>query len=230
LIPEDSPVRRVRKNLPKNLRKLVALGTLAATAVCAAGGTAARPAPSDAPTVLDSQITLGTDYPAMANRSFASTPVMQLKRGTVLPSRALIGRLGMDRMVSVRRYNFEIGARTVAYPVVGLMRCSNFSDTGSFVKVIASRTVVRVDAGGQPVHSGAFAIEAARVIKAGESIPTVRVNFQDKNFIFSIEEAPKAATQPMLSIVPIHASAREREVALEAWRLSNQTVREGMLQ
>jgi hypothetical protein len=188
-------------------------------------------------TFVDSQITLGTDYPPIANRSFISMPVLQLKKGDVLPSRGVIARLGMDRMLSLRQFDFAIGPRTVHYPVVGLMRCSNFSATGSFVKVIASKTALKADVkAGEAAHSGGFLIEARRAIPARETIPTVRVVFGEKYFIFSIEEAPQAAgqgdaakLQPLLSIAQEHAAAGDREIALEAWRLSNESVREGIL-
>ena len=73
-------------------------------------------------------------------------PAMQLHKGEVLPSKGVLGKLGMDRMLSLRQFEFEKGAHSMQYPVVGLMRCSNFSDTGAFVKVIASKTALRADA------------------------------------------------------------------------------------
>ena len=185
-------------------------------------------------TFLDSQITLGTAYPPITNRAFVSMPVMQLKAGEVLPSRAVMGRLGMDRMLSLRQFDFATGPRNMPYPVVGLMRCSNFSATGSFVKVIASKTALRAAVkAGEAVRSGGFLIEARRAIPARETIPSVRIIFGEKYFIFSIEEAPptvnSAKPQPALTIAEEHAEARDREIALEAWRLSNASVREGIL-
>ena len=187
-------------------------------------------------TIVDSQITLGVDYPPISNKTFLSMPVMQFKKGEVLPSKGVIGRLGMDRMLSVRQFDFATGARTMQYPVIGLMRCSNFPDTGAFVKVIASKTALRADAkSGTGVHTGGYLIEARRDIGARQTVASVRVVFAEKYFIFSIEEAPVSATkpqsapQPMLLIAQEQTSARDREIALEAWRLSNASVREGIL-
>ena len=211
-----------------------ALLTAAVTSL-AAGQREPTVTQSNGRTFLDSQITLGTDYPPITNKVFVNMPVLQLKKGAVLPSRGMIGKLGMDRMLSLRQFDFAIGPRTVQYPVIGLMRCSNFSDTGSFVKVIASKTALRAEArAGEAVRSGGFLIEAKREIKARETIPTVRVSFGDQYFIFSIEEAPQTKADsmkpmPLLSIAQEQASARDREIALEAWRLSNQSVREGIL-
>ena len=199
---------------------------------------------------MDSQITLGADYPPISNKSFVSMPVMQLKKGEVLPSKGVIGKLGMDRMLSVRQFEFvagpqgrpgapgvpSVGVQGLKYPVVGLMRCSNFSDTGAFVKVIASKTALRADAkAGTGVHTGGYLIEAKRDINARQTIPTVRVVFAEKYFIFSIEEAPpnaakpRIAPQPVLTIAQEQTSARDRGIALEAWRLFNASVREGIL-
>ena len=207
-------------------------------------------------TFVDSQITLGEDYPPISNKTFVSMPVMQLKKGAVLPSKAVIGKLGMDRMLSLRQFDFAAGPRGLTYPVIGLMRCSNFSDTGSFVKVIASKTALRADAkAGVRARSDGFLIEARRDIRARETLPTVRVAFAEKYFIFSIEEAAQAKVtapqatinasqakinppqttveavklQPLLTIAPEQASARDREIALEAWRLANQSVHEDIL-
>jgi hypothetical protein len=186
---------------------------------------------SDGRTFLDSQITLGTDYPAIRNPTFLSIPVLQLKKGDMLPSRGLIGKFGMDRMLSLRQYDFSIGPRTVPYSVVALMRCSNFPDTGSFVKVIASTTVFKVEVKpGGALRASGLLIETSRAIKAGEKVPTVRIHFGDNYFIFSIEEAGgTGAAKPFLTIAPEHTSARDREVAMEAWRLSNESVREGIV-
>ena len=198
-------------------------------------------------TYVDSQITLGVEYPPISNTAFVSMPVTHLKKGEVLPSKGVIGKLGMDRMLSVRQFEFTAGPRGLTgvpgapsvglnYPVIGMMRCSNFPDTGAFVKVIASKTALRTAAkAGPAVHIGGYLIEAKRDIAARQTIPTVRVVFADKYFIFSIEEAPPVAAkpqpapQPVLTIAQEQASARDREIALEAWRLSNASVREGIL-
>ena len=236
------------------MKTLRAMCWAALPALLMAGFAAAQgPSPISRPgerMFVDSQITLGVDYPPVSNKTFVSMPVMQLKKGTVLPSKGVIGKLGMDRMLSLRQFEFAAGPRGtpgvpgapsvgvlgLKYPVIGLMRCSNFSDAGAFVKVIASKTALRTDAKAGPgVHTGGFLIEAKRDINARQTVPTVRVVFAEKFFIFSIEEAPanagkpQSASQPVLTIAQEQASARDREIALEAWRLSNASVREGIL-
>lgn len=219
------------KRIPAKLCQAALLACLAVVNV--AGQKEPAITQSNGRTFLDSQITLGTDYPAIRNQTFLSIPVLQLKKGTMLPSRGLIGKLGMDRMLSLRQYDFAIGRRTVSYPVVSLMRCSNFSETGSFVKVIASTTVFKVDLKpGGALHTGGLLIETNRAFKAGEKIPTVRIHFGETYFIFSIEEAATAGAAkplPLLTISPEHTTAHDREIAVEAWRLSNDSVREGIV-
>ena len=231
-----------------SIRLLLCWAVLLAGAAFAQG-----PSPISRPgerTFVDSQITLGVDYLPISNKTFVSMPVMQLKKGEVLPSKAVIGKLGMDRMLSVRQFEFATGPRSMPgapgapsvgvlglkYPVIGMMRCSNFPDTGAFVKVIASKTALRADAkAGTGVRTGGYLIEAKRDIGARQTVPTVRVVFAEKYFILSIEEAPasaprpQTAPQPVLLIAQEPSSARDREIALEAWRLSNASVREGVL-
>ncbi len=221
----------------KNIRTLCWAALL--IALLAGIAAAQGPSPISRPgerIIVDSQITLGVDFPPISNKIFLSMPVMQLKKGMVLPSKGVIGRLGMDRMLSLREFAFAADPQGMQYPVIGLMRCSNFSATGAFVKVIASKTALHADAkAGTGVHTGGYVIEARRDIAARQTIPSVRVVFAEKYFIFSIEEAPAAATkpqsasQPLLIIAQEQTSARDREIALEAWRLSNAGVREGIL-
>jgi len=222
----------------KNFR----LPVWAALLACLMAGAADAQAPSPISrpgerAFIDAQITMGVHYPPISNATFVSMPVARIRKGAVLPSRAVIGKLGMDRMLSLRQFDFAIGTRTIQYPVVGLMRCSNFSDTGAFVKVIASKTALRADVkAGTAVHTGGYIIESRRDIAARQTIPSVRVIFAEKYFIFSIEEAPAnamkppTAPQPVLAIAQEQSSVRDREIALEAWRLSNASVREGILQ
>ncbi len=222
----------------KDIRAAVCWAALL-TGLFAGSAGAQGPSPISRPgerMLVDSQITLGVAYPPISNKTFVSMPGMQLKKGEVLPSKGVIGKLGMDRMLSLRQFEFASGARSMQYPVIGMMRCSNFPDTGAFVKVIASKTALRADVkAGTGVHTGGYLIEARRDIGARQTVPTVRVVFAEKYFIFSIEEAPpntakpQTAPQPVLMIAQEQAGARDREIALEAWRLSNASVREGIL-
>jgi hypothetical protein len=184
-------------------------------------------------TVIDSQITLGTDIPPLARKAFLSTPVTGLAKGAVLPAKAVIGPIGMERMTSVSLHDFALGPGVVHYPAVAMVRCSNFPDTGEFVRVIASTTVLRSNlkagqsAHGEAVRGEAYRVEAQHDYKAGDSIPSVRLIFQHKSFVFSLDGTPQTPSQPLLSIAPEQASAAERGVAMEAWELSNQSAREG---
>jgi hypothetical protein len=192
---------------------------------------------SDGRTVIDSEITLGADFPPITSKLFTSTPVLPLKKGTVLPAKAVIAALGMNQMWSVSQHGFAIGAATLKYPVTGLVRCSNFPNTGSFARVIASTTVIKVDLKtGGGLHSDGYWIEAKRAIKAGETIPTLRIVIGRNSYIVSIEEAPPATNKdaagnplPGLTIVREHGPPGDRDVALEAWRIANQSVRGGII-
>jgi hypothetical protein len=205
---------------------LVALLTIASASF-------AQNAPGQ-PTFVDSDIRLVVDYPPVATKAFTTTPVLPLKKGAVQPAKGVIGPLGLTQMWSLLLHPFTIGAQTLNYPVIGSVRCSNFSATGSFTRVIASTTTIKADLkAGEVLHSGGYLIEAKQPIKAGETIPTLLVTFLGKYFILSIEDAPQAqkkdlAPQPRLAIVSERATPADRDIALEAWRTSNQSARAGL--
>jgi hypothetical protein len=186
------------------------------------------------PTFVDSDIRLVVDYPTIATQGFTCAPVLPLKKGAVLPAKGAIGPLGLTQMWSLRQHPFPLGSRTVNYPVIGSVRCSNFSATGSFTRVIASTTSIKADLkAGQLLHSGGYLIQANQPIHAGETIPTLLVVFSDKTFIFSIEEAPQSqkkdlSPQPRLAIASERAKPADHDIALEAWRTSNQSAHEGL--
>jgi hypothetical protein len=239
---QQSSTMPYRKTKGAQMKRILSTLALAAFLTGTAGNFAnaqnePRITQSDGRTFLDSDIRIGADYPPIAGKTFTSAPVVPLRKGAVLPSRGLIGVQGMDRMLSVRQHDFAIGPRTVKYPVIALMRCSNFPDTGSFVKVIASTTTFNVALkAGEVLHSGAYRIEATRAIHAGETVPTLRVVFGENVFILSIEgaqeaknQADAALLQPRLTIVNEHAKPGDRDIAIEAWRKSNQSVTEGIL-
>jgi hypothetical protein len=185
-------------------------------------------------TLIDSDIRLAVDYPPIATKVFTSTPVLPLHRGAIHPAKGVFGPLGLIQMWSLRLHRFTLGGRTLNYPVIGSVRCSNFSDTGSFTRVIASTTQVKVALKADEIlHSGGYFIEARQPIGAGENIPTLLVTFSGRTFILSLEEAAQSqkkepAPQPRLWIASERASASDRAIALEAWRTANQSARAGL--
>jgi len=184
---------------------------------------------ADRSNVIESQMPIGFDFPPLAARAFRSTTVIPLQKGMVLPSRGIIGPLGMDRMLSLRQHDFRIGSQRVRYPVISLVRCSNFPDTGEFVMVIASTVTLQTKLGsGQRLHGGGFLLETRRAFQAGETIPAVRVIFHRKRFLFSLEPAAGSPPQPALSAAQEGLSAADQAVALEAWRLSMQSAGMGV--
>lgn len=189
---------------------------------------------SSRPTFVDSDIRLVVSYPPIAAKAFTTTPVEPLHKGSVLPAKGVIGPLGLTQMWSLRTHAFAIASQTLTYPVIGSVRCSNFSATGSFTRVIASTTQFKPALkAGEVLHANGYLIEANQPIKAGEIIPTLLVTFSGKTFIFSLEGAPQSqkkdlAPQPRLSIVSERASAADRAIALEAWRAANQSARAGL--
>ena len=209
------------------------LATLVLAALLTSGSTApAQNAPAkirpDRGNVIDSQITLASGAQPIVRQAFLNAPVVPLPKGTVLPSMGVLGPLGMDRMLSLQRHDFNLASRSVGYPVVAMMRCSNFPDTGEFVRVIATSTLLHGSVNtGAVLHAQGFVLEAKRAFHAGERIPSLRVVFQQKQFIFSLEATSEstsnATPQPLLSIVPEHLTPADRNVALEAWRLSNRS-------
>jgi hypothetical protein len=186
------------------------------------------------PTYVDSDIRLVVDYPAIAAKAFTAAPVQPLHKGNVLPAKGVIGPLGLTQMWSLRTHAFALASQTLTYPVIGSVRCSNFSATGSFTRVIASTTSIKADLkAGQVLHSGGYLVQAAEPIKAGETIPSLLVTFFGKFFILSLAEAPQSqkkdlAPQPRLSIADDRATPADRDIALEAWRVANQSARAGL--
>jgi len=189
---------------------------------------------SDRLTLIDSDIRLAVDYPPIATKVFTSTPVLPLHRRTVLPAKGVFGPLGLIQMWSLRLHPFTLGGRTVNYPVIGSVRCSNFSATGSFVRIIASTTSIKANLKTtELLHSGRYLIEARQPIRAGETIPTLLVAFGGQTFLLSLEDAPSSqekdlAPQPRLSIASERATPADRDIALEAWRIANQSARAGL--
>ena len=208
----------------RTLRCRLALAAVLAVAAAAGlvHGQTARPA------LLDSDIRLVTDYPPIASRAFVTTPVEPLHKGTVLPAKGILGPLGLTQMWSLRTHAFALGGQTLTYPVIGSVRCANFSDTGSFTRVIASSTSVKADLkAGQMLHSGGYVLEASQLVRAGESIPTLLVMFSGKTFILSLEESGQSQ-KPRLAIVGERTPAADRAIALEAWRTANQSAKAGL--
>lgn len=184
---------------------------------------------SDHRNVIDSQIPLGFAYPPIATSVFRSATVIPLHRGMALESRGIIGPLGMDRMLSLRQHEFRIGSRSLRMPLISLLRCSNFPDTGEFVMVLASTmTLTKPLKSGAVTRGGGFLLKTRRAFRAGETIPAVRIIFQRKKFLFSLEPAPGAETQPAVSISQRGLGAADRAVAREAWRLARQSARLGV--
>lgn len=205
-----------------------------AALVCLAGGSLAAqikslaPVRADRSNVLESQIPLGYAHPPIAGSAFHNTTVVPLKKGSVLPSRGIVGPLGLDRMLSLRQYDFTFGGRKQRFPVISLLRCSNFPDTGEFVMAIASTTDIRRNLkSGDVLQQEGFQLESRRAFRSGEKIPSLRLLFQHKKFIVSLE-AVEGSSKPALSISPDLASAGQRAIALEAWKYAQQAARMGV--
>jgi hypothetical protein len=216
---KDAPMKKFSSTL-----NLLALLTIAALAN----------AQNSRPAFVDSDIRLVVDYPPIVAKAFTTTPVLPLHKGAVQPAKGIIGPLGLTQMWSLRLQPFTLGGQTLNLPVIGSVRCSNFSDTGSFTRVIASTTSIKAALQpGQPLRSGAYLVEATQPVHAGETIPTLLITISGKFFIFSIEAVPQSqiknlAPQPRLSIVSALAKPADRAIALEAWRTSTQSARDGL--
>jgi hypothetical protein len=187
---------------------------------------AARP---DRSNVIDSRIPLGFNFPPIEGKAFRSAPVIPLHKGMAFPSRGIIGPLGLDRMLTLRQHDFRIGSQRLRMPVISLMRCSNFPNTGEFVMVIASTITFPTKLkSGAAVHGGGFLLETRREFRAGETIPAVRVIFQRKKFLFSLEQTAGPEPQPVVSAVQEGLRAADRAIALEAWQRAQQSARMGV--
>jgi len=213
--------------------KLWRLACVAVLACVAGGGLEAQikglaPIRADRSNVLESQIPLGYAHPPIAGSAYRNTTVVPLKKGSVLPSRGIVGPLGMDRMLSLRQYDFTVGGQRQRFPVISLMRCSNFPDTGEFVMVIASTTAIQSNLkSGDVLDQEGFQLESRRAFRSGENVPSLRILFQHKKFILSLE-AVQGSSQPALSISPDLANAGQRAIALEAWKYAQQSAKMGV--
>jgi hypothetical protein len=225
-------MRRIEnEGMTRRLGRLVGVALLA---VLASGALAAQikslaPIRPDRSNVLESQIPLGFDHPPIAGSSFRNTTAIPLPKGSVLPSRAILGPLGMDRMLSLRQYDFTVGSRRLRFPVISLMRCSNFPNTGEFVQVVASTTaILRNLKSGETLQEHGYRVEARRALRSGEKLPSLRILFQRKKFIFSLEATPGPSPKPVLSIAKDLLTEHDRAIAMEAWRLAQQSAEMGV--
>ena len=179
-------------------------------------------------TFLAAKLTISADYPPISKTAFISTPVLPIKKGTILPARGVVEAAGENQGWSISEHDFVIGARTVKYPVFGVV---NFASIGNFT-VIASTTVIKVGLkAGEVLHSDGYLIEAKRAIKAGETIPTVCMEGKGGYSIISIDAVPQAKDkdahakpQPCLTLIDERVKLSDRTNVLEAWRLSNESV------
>jgi hypothetical protein len=172
--------------------------------------------------------------PTLSAKAFVTTPAITLlKHGDA--GNLVIGS-GRNTYWDERVHDFMIGGQTVKYPVFGIVPSSGSDSSGNFT-VFASTTVIREDVNaGEVLRSGGYLVEAKRAIKAGEAIPTLLLTADLKAYsIISIDAAPKgkdksdvAKPQPWLTIFRELATPRDRAMALEAWRISNETVEKGV--
>lgn len=177
----------------------------------------------------DRTITLGDVPPAVSSGAFATTTVLPLKKGDVLPAQFVFGH-GCTSSWTVRVHGFVNGDRTAKYPVAGIINCTG-SDSDSF-GVFASTTVIRADTRTNVAqHSGGYLIEANRAVKAGETVPTLLFMRNGIYSIMSIEPAQgqkgksdAATTQPWLTAFDERLKPSDRTLILAAWRASNDTV------
>jgi hypothetical protein len=218
-------------------RLACAFALASAVLACVAAGSlhaqvkSLAPIRADRSNVLESQIPLGFNHPPIAGASFRNTTVVPLPKGSVLPARGILGRLGLDRMLSLRQHDFTVGSRRQRYPVMSLMRCSNFPATGEFVQVIASTTTIRRNLkSGSVLQENGFQLETTRAIRRGEKLPSLRILFQHKKVLLSLEATAGPSPKPVLSISQDLMSAGERAIALEAWRFAQQSAKMGVPQ
>jgi hypothetical protein len=179
-------------------------------------------------------LSLGQDktitVPTLSAKAFVTTPAIKLLRHGDAGN--LVMGDGRDTYWDERVHDFVIGGQTVKYSVFGIIPGSGSDSAGNFT-VFASTTVIREDVrAGEVLRSGGYLVEAKRAMKAGESIPTLLLTTDQKAYsILSIEAAPAtkgkdkrdaAKSQPWLAIFGEHATPRDRALALEAWRISNE--------
>src|SRR5258708_26320215 len=137
------------------------------------------------------------------------------------------------RLLTVRVHKFVIGGHPVKYPVLGSVNCKGAgSGADSNCTVFASTTVITADMrAGEVLHSGGYLLEATRVVKIGEAVPTLLFIGNKGQSILSIEAALKtkdkgdaAKPQPWLTIFHERLKPGDRTPILKAWRGAKKTL------
>lgn len=175
-------------------------------------------------------ITVGDVPAAVTTKAFVNTPVVQFRKGEVRPANFVIGN-GSESLWDVRAHEFVINGHSVRFPVLGIINCSG-STAGADCSVVASMTNMKVDLRvGEEAHYDGYVLEAARTVKAGETVPTLLIISKKGQSVISIEAAPDAKSkgeaakpQPWLTIFDERLKQSDRTLTLGAWRDANETV------
>jgi hypothetical protein len=174
-------------------------------------------------------ISLGNFDGRVSSKAFMSAPATPIKIGKALGANFVIGS-GTKQIWSIEDHDFLVGTRTVTYPAVGIVDCSESDPAGNFT-VIASTTTFAMDIkAGEVLHSDGYAIEASRSIKAGDRVPTLLLA-GGEFAIVSMEQGPKsenkvgdAEPRPWLTIFKETFKPANRAFALEVWDITNKYV------
>jgi len=163
-----------------------------------------------AQTFLAGKITVKGDIPAIDNKAFACTQVR-------VKGEEFASMTSEDQAWSIDKMPLLIGTTDVGYPMMAMLKCSDGNFCDVFPVILKAKIEIKA---GELIHSDGYAIDVKRSVKAGDSIPAIRVG---KTFVLSVEAAEGAKTsgeaEPWFTALKEDTKANDRSTAIEAWRI-----------
>lgn len=196
------------------------------TLVCIGGLTSTSAQNSQPSTMIQNgkafvagEITVGADIPAIETKLFICTTVQPFKKGDKVAGFFEIGQAGQNKLWSLVRHSFQVGASQIAYPIMAIVPSSD----GAGHSLIAATLQAKTDiAAGARLNADGYRIETERAVATGESIPVLYVIGKGNIALLSI-----AASSDRKLIFAAFADGMDsggRSSALETWQLENEHV------
>lgn len=169
---------------------------------------------TNAQTFVAGQITVG-DISSVDNKAFAVAHV-QVK-GEVFAAMA-----SEDQAWGINKIPLLNSTSEVQYPIWGSVKCSDGKFKSVFPVVLKAKVDIEA---GHVIHSDGYEIEVKRSVKAGDSIPAIRVGDTSVVSAEAAEGAKKSSeARPWFTAFKEDTKANDRSTIIEAWRIENDHV------
>ena len=149
------------------------------------------------------QIVVG-DIAILDNKAFACMQV-QVK------GEPFVGMASDDQIWSVKKL-------PNGYPIWASLKCSDGNFRSVFPVVLKAKVDIKT---GEVIHSDGYEIEVKRAVKAGDSIPAIRVG---PTSVLSAETVQGDEKTPWFTAFKEDTNANDRSIAIKAWRVEKDYV------